>query len=81
MRACVRAQEEALEYGVDWSGPSSTEEHVEQVVVPQVPDILTPEQFLLLKSLVKPLDPCEDYGKELYVSARKIVREMLGALS
>ena len=70
-------QEEASEYGIDWSGPSSAGNVVERVTVPQIPDFLTTDQLSFLKSLVNPLKQCDDYGKSFYVDTRQLVREML----
>ncbi len=69
-------QDEALEYGIDWSGPSATEEVEEHVVVPDIPVCINDDQLSALSS-INPLQPCDDHGKELYVATRQFVREML----
>ena len=53
------------------------DEAQERVVVPEIPDVLSLNQKSFLQSLVNPLDQCDDYGKQFYVAARQLVREML----
>lgn len=50
---------------------------MEQVIVPEIQELVTADQMCLLKSLVNPLKPCDDYGKGFYVSTRQLVREMI----
>ena len=66
-----------MEYGIDWSGPTSTYETEGHVVVPDIPDCLSADQLSSLKSLVNPLTPCDDHGKRFYVATRQLVREIL----
>lgn len=66
-----------MEYGIDWSGPSTTEEAEEHVVVPDIPVCLNDDQLSALSSSINPLQPCDDHGKELYVTMRQLVREIM----
>ena len=66
-----------MEYGIDWSGPISAVETEERVIVPDIPDYLDADQLIFLKSLVNPLEQCDDYGKGFYLATRQIVREFL----
>lgn len=50
---------------------------LEQVTVPEIPEFLTSDQMTFLKSLVNPLKPCDDYGKNFYVATRQLVRDMI----
>ena len=45
--------------------------------MPEIPDFLTSDQMSFLKSVVDPLDLCDDHGKGLYVATRQLVRETL----
>lgn len=75
---CVFVQEESSEYGIDWTGPAGfADEAEERVVVPETPNYLSAEQLSLIKTLVNPLQQCDDYGKGLYVATRQLVREVL----
>jgi len=73
----THTQEQALEYGIDWFGPSSAEETESCVIVPEIPNYLNTCQLSFLQSLVDPLKPCDDYGKGFYVITRQLVREMI----
>lgn len=71
-------EEESSEYGIDWTGPAGfADEAEERVVVPETPNYLSAEQLSLIKTLVNPLQQCDDYGKGLYVATRQLVREVL----
>lgn len=76
-RMHTQIQEQASEYGIDWSGPSSAKETESRVTVPEIPSYLNTCQLSFLKSLVNPLKPCNDYGKQFYVITRQLVREMV----
>lgn len=73
----ILLQEEALEYGIDWCGPTSAEESENHVNVPEVPSYLDTHQLSFLKSLMDPLQPCDDYGKRFYVLTRQLVRSKI----
>ena len=49
----------------------------DRVTVPEIPICLDDSQLSLLKILVDPLQPCDDFGRGHYVAARQLVREML----
>ena len=71
-------QEQAADYGIDWSGPVvSDDEDERRVIVPYTPTLLSARQLSVLKSLVDPLRHCDDFGKRYYVATRQIVREMV----
>lgn len=76
--ANTHTQDQASDYGIDWSGPSSSEEAENRVVVPEVPSYLEPCQLSYLKSLVNPCEPCDDWGKGFYLAVRLLVREIIG---
>ena len=63
-------QEEAADYGIDWSGPVPDCVVGERVVVPDTPKPLSTSQLSILETLVDPLDHCDDFGKKLYVATR-----------
>ena len=67
-------QEDTVEYGIDLSGPVCLADDSERVM-PEVPSILNDTQVSLLRSLVDPLEPCDDCGKGYYITARQIVRD------
>ena len=71
-------QEEAAEYGIDWQGPAvCSEDELERVVVPGIPSYLDPSQLSFLKTVVNPLEHCDDHGRNFYVATRQLVREIL----
>lgn len=70
-------QEEAEDYGIDWSGPVPENEAEGHVVIPDTPSLLGVGQLSVLKTLVDPLAHCDDFGKEFYVATRQLVREMI----
>ncbi len=70
-------QEEAADYGIDWLGPVPESDVEERVVIPNTPNLLSAGQLSVLKTLVDPLVHCDDFGKELYVATRQLVREMV----
>ena len=70
-------QEDTVEYGIDLSGPVCLADDSERVVVPEVPSILNDTQVSLLRSLVNPLESCDDCGKGYYITARQIVRDSI----
>ena len=70
-------QEDAAEYGIDWFGPvPDRSSENEQVVVPEIPNLLRDSQLSFLQTQVDPLQKCDDYGRALYIATRELVHEM-----
>ena len=72
-------KEEAAEYGIDWDGPTfrGEDDAGDGVIVPEVPIYLDSSQLSILKTIVNPLEECDDYGRSYFVATRQLVREML----
>lgn len=45
--------------------------------MPEIPSYLDAGQLSFLKTLVDPLEQCDDYGKGYYIAIRQLVREMV----
>ena len=69
--------QEAADYGIDWDGPMVNDEAQDRVTVPEIPSYLNACQLSFLKTLVDPLQHCDDHGKGYYTAVRQLVREMI----
>ena len=53
----------------------------DRVIVPDIPTFLDAPQLSILKTIVDPLESCDDNGKSYYIATRQLVREMLATSS
>ena len=69
-------QEDALEFGIDWTGPSVLENEDDNVInIPKVNCPLDNQELLVLESYFNPLNcDTDDLGASLYVTIRNFVQ-------
>ncbi len=70
-------QEEAEEFGIDWSGSAVLEEDLTTVEVPSTVSPLQPHEVDVLQAFIDPMSECEDFGVHLYAATKQFVQEVL----
>jgi hypothetical protein len=71
-------QEELEEFGIDWGGPAVIEdESNDEINVPPVTNILQPHEMEMLKTLINPLEECDDLGISFYAMTKQFCQQII----
>ncbi len=60
-------------HGIDWNGPIPEDNEVSEVVVPEVRNPLSEQDFHLLQTTISPVAPSDCFGVDVYIHVLQFV--------